>query len=154
MALSSKDSNMFCIFVSWTNLSFSCRARCKSWTWLETEGEGKVPLAPKALSCFSMLILLTFSCSAMAAILSISSSAACRDCDGNTSQWCKWKTNNEFGVLKKISPALSPLSSCWMHLEVHPSLSEHALSLAEAPVTLGQPDSPKLSWQTGQACSV
>lgn len=57
-------------------LSLSCRACCRSWTWLGTGW--KVLGGPKAWSCFSMLILFSFSCSAMAAIFSTSSSAVCR----------------------------------------------------------------------------
>lgn len=60
-------------------LSFSCRAFCRLCMGLGGRGEETFLDGSRAWSCFSMLIFLSFSCSAMDAIFSISSSAVRRD---------------------------------------------------------------------------
>lgn len=82
-----KQVNMYVIYPDMLcpYLSFSCRACCRSWTGL---GRGVMTLGrPRAWSCFSMLIFLNFSCSAMAAIFSTSSSAVRRDWCGKKTKW-------------------------------------------------------------------
>lgn len=72
----------------WSYLSLSRRACCSCGT--ELESGGSVMGADKASSCFSMFMFFSFSCSAIAAIFSTSSSAIRRDWRKNPQKSQRW----------------------------------------------------------------